>query len=82
MKKLLILVALSAVIVTPALAQAPSRNHAFHQHSSTRVHPYAANDRYAAPGYEYNNNLNPDYQLGGTDRWKPMHRASRHISQK
>jgi hypothetical protein len=78
MNRLLILTALSAVIITPALAQAPSRNH----HSSTRVHPYAANDRYVARGYEYNNNLNPDFQLGGTDRWKSTRRASRRLSQR
>jgi hypothetical protein len=65
MKTLVALVALSAVIAGPAFAQAPSRNHVFHQQSSSRVDPYAANDPYVARGYEYNNNLNPDFQLGG-----------------
>ena len=68
MKTLVALVALSAAIVTPALAQAPSRNHMFHQQSLSRVHPYAADVPYEARGYEYNNNLNPDFQLGGSDR--------------
>jgi hypothetical protein len=67
MKTLVALVALSAVLAGPAFAQAPSRNHAFHQQSSSRVHPYAADVPYVARGYEYNNNLNPDFQLGGTD---------------
>jgi hypothetical protein len=61
------LVALSAVVAEPAFAQAPSRNHAFHQQSSSRVHPYAADVPYMARGYEYNNNVNPDFQLGGSD---------------
>jgi hypothetical protein len=61
------LVALSAVLAGPAFAQAPSRNHAFQQ-SSSRVHPYAANTPYQARGYGYNNNDNPDFQLGGGER--------------
>ena len=68
MKTLVALVALSAVLAGPAFAQAPSRNHAFHQQSSSRVHPYAAD----VPVYEHsqqlNNNLNPDFQLGGGER--------------
>ena len=67
MKTFVALVALSAVVAGPAFAQAPSRNHAFHQQSSSTVHPYAADVPYMARGYEYNNNLNPDFQLGGTD---------------
>jgi hypothetical protein len=71
MKKFLAIVALGTVIAAPAFAQsAPSArqdNRTFHQQSSSRVHPYAA-DRYTAPGYEYNNNLNPDFQLGGGER--------------
>ena len=68
MKTLVALVALSAVVAGPAFAQAPSRNHAFHQQSSSRVHPYAANTPYVAHGYDYNNNDNPDFQLGGGER--------------
>jgi hypothetical protein len=68
MKTLVALVALSAVVAGPAFAQAPSRNHAFHQQSSSRVHPYAADTPYAAHGYGYNNNDNPDFQLGGGER--------------
>jgi hypothetical protein len=68
MKTLVAFVALSAVIAGPAFAQAPSRNHTFHQQSSSRVHPYAADVPYVARGYEYNNNANPDFQLGGSDR--------------
>ena len=67
MKTLVALVGLSAVVAGPAFAQAPSRNHAFHQQSSSRVHPYAADVPYVARGYEYNNNVNPDFQLGGSD---------------
>jgi hypothetical protein len=67
MKTLVALVALSAVLAGPAFAQAPSRNHAFHQQSS-RVHPYAADTPYQAHGYGYNNNDNPDFQLGGGER--------------
>jgi hypothetical protein len=55
-------VALSAVVAGPAFAQAPTRNHAFHQQSSSMVHPYAAH------GYGYNNNDNRDFQLGGGER--------------
>jgi hypothetical protein len=65
MKTLVALVALSAVVAGPAFAQAPTRDHTFHQQSSSRVHPYAADDPYVARGYEYNNNLNRDFQLGG-----------------
>jgi curli biogenesis system outer membrane secretion channel CsgG len=68
MKTLVAFVALSAVVAGPAFAQAPSRNHAFHQQSSSRVHPYAAGTPYAAHGYEYNNNENRDFQLGGGER--------------
>jgi hypothetical protein len=69
MKKLLAVVALGTVLAAPAFAQQAPRqdDHAFHQQSSSRLHPYAA-DRYTAPGYEYNNNLNPDFQLGGGER--------------
>jgi hypothetical protein len=67
MKTLVALVALSAVLAGPAFAQGPSRSHTFHQHLSSTVHPYAADVPYVARGYEYNNNLNPDFQLGGTD---------------
>jgi hypothetical protein len=68
MKTLVALVALSAVLAGPAFAQGPSRNHALHHQSSSTVHPYAADTPYAARGYEYNNNDNPDFQLGGGER--------------
>jgi hypothetical protein len=68
MKTLVALVALGAVVAGPAFAQAPSRNHAFDQQSSSRVHPYAADVPYVAHGYEYNNDMNRDFQLGGGDR--------------
>jgi curli biogenesis system outer membrane secretion channel CsgG len=68
MKTLVALVALSAAVAGPAFAQAPTRNHAFHQQSSSTVHPYAADVPYVARGYEYNNDANPDFQLGGGER--------------
>jgi len=68
MRTLVALVALSAVIAGPASAQAPSRNHAFHQKLSSRVHPYAADVPYVARGYGYNNDDNRDFQLGGGER--------------
>jgi hypothetical protein len=68
MKTLVALVALSAFVAGPAFAQAPTRNHAFHQQSSSTVHPYAADVPYVARGYEYNNDVNPDFQLGGGER--------------
>jgi hypothetical protein len=68
MKTLVALLALSAVIAGPAFARVPSRNHVFHQQSTSTVHPYAADTPDVARGYEYNNNLNPDFQLGGGER--------------
>jgi Ni/Co efflux regulator RcnB len=68
MKKFLAIVALGTVLAAPAFAQQAANgrqdNRAFHQQSSSRVHPYSA-DRYTAPQYENNNNANPDFQLGG-----------------
>jgi hypothetical protein len=66
MKKLLTLVALGTFIAAPAFAQSHARG--LHQQRSSVVHPYAANRPYSAPGYEYNNNDNPDFQLGGGER--------------
>jgi Ni/Co efflux regulator RcnB len=73
MKKLLVIVALGTVIAAPAFAQQDPndpnghrRAHAAHQQRST-----------VPPGgiyYGRNNNLNPDFQLGGS-RWKTLHRA-------
>jgi hypothetical protein len=68
MKTFVALVALSAVVAGPAFAQAPTRNHAFHRQSSSTVHPYAADVPYTARGYEYNNDTNPGFQLGGGER--------------
>ena len=68
MKKLLVIVALGTVIAAPAFAQQDPndpnvhrRARAAHQQRST-----------VPPGgiyYGRNNNLNPDFQLGGS-RWK------------
>jgi hypothetical protein len=83
MKELFIVVALGTVIAAPAFAQqTPSNRPSQQKH---RVHPYAADIPYEARGYGYNNIDNPDFQLGGGERWKPserVRRASRHISQK
>jgi hypothetical protein len=70
MKKLLALVALSTLIAAPAFAQSPRSGYArgSHQRQSSVVHPYAADRPYSAPGYGYNNNDNPDFQLGGGER--------------
>jgi hypothetical protein len=72
MKKLLALVALGAVVASPAFAQSAPRAHrdaapSYEYQGSARVHPYAA-DHYQRPGLEYNNNVNPDFQLGGGER--------------
>ncbi len=70
MKKLLALVALGTLLAAPAFAQSPrdAYTRGLHQHRSSAVHPYAAGRYYSAPGYEYNNNENPDFQLGGGER--------------
>ncbi len=71
MKTLLALVALGALVAAPAFAQhAPNVRHegnAAHQQRSYRVAPYApgAPEIYYGHSYESNNNLNPDFQLGG-----------------
>ena len=69
MKKILVLVALGSLIAAPAFAQrAPNARHetrAVHQQSLQRVHPYAAGLPDYEPRMELNNNLNPDFQLGG-----------------
>ncbi len=71
MKTLLALVALGALVAGPAFAQhVPNARHeenAVHQHRSYRVAPYAAGapEIYYGHPYEMNNNLNPDFQLGG-----------------
>jgi hypothetical protein len=72
MKKLLALVALGAVISAPAFAQSAPRAQrytgpSYEYQGSARVHPYAA-DHYQRPGIGYNNNVNPDFQLGGGER--------------
>jgi hypothetical protein len=84
MKRLFVLVALGTVIAAPAFAQRdPNGRHhvrASHQEQSSTV-PRHARDTY----YERNNNLNPDFQLGGS-WWKRHQRkhapASRSVSQK
>ena len=70
MKKLLVLVTLGAAIAAPNFAQAASTadsyGRASNQEWSSRVHVYAPNQY--APWYDSygNNNLNPDFQLGGS----------------
>jgi hypothetical protein len=72
MKTLLALVALAIGITAPAFAQATRKGHthvrALRQEQSSIVHPYAADHHYPHPQYDYNNNANPDFQLGGSDR--------------
>jgi hypothetical protein len=70
MKKFLAIVALGTFIAAPAFAQSPRDvyTRGLHQQRSSVVHPYAADRSYSAPGYGYNNNDNPDFQLGGGER--------------
>jgi Ni/Co efflux regulator RcnB len=65
MKQFLAIVALGAVIATPAFASAPN---ARQQDGTSRL--LRSTMTYA---YERNNNLNRDFQLGG-DRWKTNHK--------
>jgi hypothetical protein len=68
MKKLLAIVAVGTVLAGSAFAQqaqSTQRARTAHPHYSTRVQPYEP-DVYQRPRYEYNNNLNPDFQLGGS----------------
>jgi Ni/Co efflux regulator RcnB len=62
MKKLLVVVALGALVAAPAFAQqapnARQQTGASHVQRSSSVY-----------GYERNGNVNPDFQLGGS-RWK------------
>jgi hypothetical protein len=72
MKTLLAFVALAICIAAPAFAQPTRKGHthvrASRQEQSSIVHPYAADHHYPHPQYDYNNNANPDFQLGGSDR--------------
>jgi hypothetical protein len=84
MKRLFVLVALGTVIAAPAFAQRdPNAHHhvrASHQKQSSTA-PRHAGDIY----HGRNNNLNPDFQLGGSwwKRHQPRHApASRSVSQK
>jgi hypothetical protein len=71
MKKLLAIIALGTVLAAPAFAQQAPNARQDAQRSgsewSSRVHSYAP-DHYSPPRYEYNNNANPDFQLGGGER--------------
>ena len=61
--KLLAIVVLGSVIVAPAFAQTQKRHEeAARGGWSSRVHVYAP-EFYSRPNR--NNNMNPDYQLGG-----------------
>jgi|HubBroStandDraft_6_1064221.scaffolds.fasta_scaffold1956606_2 hypothetical protein len=72
MKTLLVFVAVAAVIAVPAFAQQARSRHtqvpAARQEQLPVVHTYAAERHYPQPRYDYNNNVNPDFQLGGSDR--------------
>jgi hypothetical protein len=71
-KTLLAFVALATSIAAPAFAKPIRTGHAqvraSNQEKSPIVHPYAADHHYPRPQYDYNNNANPDFQLGGSDR--------------
>jgi hypothetical protein len=78
MKKLLAIVALGTVLATPAFAQRDPNDPDVHQRAR------AAQRSTIPPGgiyYERNNNLNPDFPLGG-DKWKAnkLKRAPHHGS--
>jgi hypothetical protein len=70
MKNLLVLATLGAALAAPNFAQAAatpdSHARASNQGWSSRVHVYGPN--HYAPWYDShgNNNLNPDFQLGGS----------------
>jgi hypothetical protein len=72
MKTLLAFIALATGIAAPAFAKPTRTGHthvrASSQEQSPVVHPYAADHHYPHPQYDYNNNANPDFQLGGSDR--------------
>jgi hypothetical protein len=70
MKKLLVLVALGGAIAAPTFAQAASAHshmRASHQGWSSGAQIYAP-ERSAGAPYEYNSNLNPDFELRGDGR--------------
>jgi hypothetical protein len=67
MKTLFALLAFAIVGAAPASAR-PARTahlHASRQERPSMVHPHDAN-AYQRPWIEENNNLNPDFQLGGS----------------
>jgi hypothetical protein len=72
MRTLLAFVALATGIAAPAFVQPTRRGHthvrALRQEQSSIVHTYAADRHYPHPQYDYNNNVNPDFQMGGSDR--------------
>ena len=72
MKTLLAFVALATGIAAPAFAQPTRSSHAQvrapRPEQPSVVHPYSADRHYPHPQYDYNNNVNPDFQLGGSDR--------------
>jgi hypothetical protein len=75
MKKLLVIAALSTVIAAPSFAQRGPNDPNLHQ----RPRPRAAQQRSTTPPggiyYEGDDNLNPDFQLGGRDtRRRPRRR--------
>jgi hypothetical protein len=70
MKALVAIVALSAVGAGPAFAQAPSRNHGFHQHSSSTVHLNRRNP-YRSDAQGYQPYPNPDRGLYERDTTPP-----------
>jgi hypothetical protein len=72
MKTLVGFVALATAIAAPAFAKPIRTGHthvrAWSHEQTFIVHPYAADHHYPHPQYDYNNNANPDFQLGGSDR--------------
>jgi hypothetical protein len=69
MKRLVALVALGVVVATSAFAQSAPHSRSYadpaYQYGQQRVHPYDA-DHYQR--WYGDNNANPDFQLGGSER--------------
>jgi hypothetical protein len=67
MKKLLVIAALSTVIAAPSFAQRGPNDPNLHQRA--RAAPQRSTTPPGGIYYERDDNLNPDFQLGGA-RWK------------
>jgi hypothetical protein len=67
MRALFAYVLVASIAATPVFARTGSKRAPTPQHERTFVvHPYEAGRHDAPLSYEYNNNLNPDFQLGGS----------------